>query len=313
MPCQHFVQDPEFWFEDGSIILIACHTGFKVYRRLLMEHSPFFRDLFRIPQPAGAPKIDGCPYVVLMDRPEQLKHLLRVIFPTNGNLVFGKPHALVTMDAVAGTVRLAHKYQMDQLLAQGLSILMDYYTDDFDLWIKPDRPVSMAATDLDAISAINIAHLTKTPTILPLAFLHASRVGSAALRGCIRDRVLTEGLSFEDLERVLNGRTIFLKASSKALARITAPQASDMCADTRRCTRILAAKACELDVALEDMYTSDKVLKWASEYSKPDTSTGMRLCEKCREMIAERETDELKDLWNELPDYFDLIVEGWGA
>ena len=92
-PLQYFTRDKEFWFEDGSIILIASTIGFKVYRRLLKEHSPFFRDLFRIPQPPTTQQIDGCPFVRLSDRPEQVRHLLRVLFPTNGNLVYVCVHA----------------------------------------------------------------------------------------------------------------------------------------------------------------------------------------------------------------------------
>ncbi|KAH9886947.1 hypothetical protein C8Q73DRAFT_794978 [Cubamyces lactineus] len=312
-PIQFFTRDKEFWFEDGSIILIAFTIGFKVYRRLLMEHSPFFRDLFRIPQPPTMQQIDGCPFVRLTDRPEQVRHLLRVLFPTNGNLVFGKSHASVSMDAVAATVRLAHKYQMDQLLAQGLSILMEYYTDDFDAWIKSNRQVPMTATDLDAISAINIAHLTKTPSILPLAFLYASRAGSAVLRGCLRDNVLAERLTIEDTMRVLDGRIAYMEENSRALARIMSPQTSMSCTEGRRCLRFLAAKACELDEALQMTYASRKVLRWADEYAQTGSLSEARLCDKCREMVAEREMDELRELWDDLPKFFGLQVAEWGA
>ncbi|KAI0364033.1 hypothetical protein BV20DRAFT_57181 [Pilatotrama ljubarskyi] len=305
--------DPEFWFEDGSVVLIAYNIGFRVYKRLLVEHSPFFRDLFQIPQPARIPKIEGCPVVVLLDPPERLRHLLRVLYPINGQLSFGKRHAPVSMDAVSAIVLLSHKYQMDQLLAQALSILMEHYTDDFNEWAKPKRKTPLGASALDAISAINIARLTNTPSILPLAFLELSRAGAGVLRGCLRDFSWTEGLTIEDVERVMDGRAAFLKASSKALARIFRPTVSFDCLRSSQCLRVLASKASGLDDQLEMMYQTDAICNWANEFNGVDIETGLKLCDSCREMIAERELEERKDLWSDLPDFFDLTVEGWSV
>ncbi len=87
-PPPTLVHDPEFWFEDGSVVLVSLNTGFRVYKRLLVEHSPFFRDLFQMPQPENAPTVEGTPCVVVSDPPEQVRHLLRVLFPTNGHLTY---------------------------------------------------------------------------------------------------------------------------------------------------------------------------------------------------------------------------------
>ena len=75
------------------------------------------------------------------------------------------------MDVVCSVVMLSHKYQINQLLSQALSHLTEYYTDKFDEWCKPNRITSLKPEPIDAISAINIAALTQTPSILPLAFL----------------------------------------------------------------------------------------------------------------------------------------------
>ena len=88
MPPPNLEHDSEFWFEDGSVVLIAQNVGFRVYKRLLAEHSPFFRDLFRIPQPATAQLIEECPVVLLADYAWQFRHFLRALFPTKGNLTY---------------------------------------------------------------------------------------------------------------------------------------------------------------------------------------------------------------------------------
>ena len=42
---------PEFWFFDGSIVLVAERVMFRVHKAFLARHSVFFRDMFSLPQP----------------------------------------------------------------------------------------------------------------------------------------------------------------------------------------------------------------------------------------------------------------------
>ena len=44
-------RDENFWYEDGTIILIAATVGFRVYRGPLAKHSPVLRDMLSFPQP----------------------------------------------------------------------------------------------------------------------------------------------------------------------------------------------------------------------------------------------------------------------
>ncbi|KAI0742413.1 hypothetical protein C8Q80DRAFT_1188200 [Daedaleopsis nitida] len=311
LPPPNLEHDTEFWFEDGSIVLIAHNVGFRVYKRLLSEHSPFFRDLFQIPQPPGAPKIDGCPFVYLTDLPWQLRHLLRALFPTKGNLTFGRRQDTLDMDAVSAVILLAHKYQIDQLLAQSLSHLLEYYTDDFDEWIKPARNTCLRPTHIDAISAINLAHLTKTHSILPLALLDASMAGSLVLRGCMRGGCVAEGLAFPDLQCVIDGRAAVLEHCSRALARIFAPETAVTCTDSRRCTRSFAHKARVLEDMLEILYREGMARAWAEEF-RNDLGSGWLICEECRTMVKRKDLEERREFWDALPGLFKLEIEGWG-
>ncbi len=82
-------RDEEFWFEDGSIILVAGDVEFRVFKSILAEYSPVFSDMFRLPQPPSPPSssedadepADPCPVVHLSDAPEDLRHILRVTMP----------------------------------------------------------------------------------------------------------------------------------------------------------------------------------------------------------------------------------------
>ena len=72
-------RDKDFWFDDGSVVLIAQTVGFRVYRELLAMRSQVFRDLFAVPQPSGGRLIDGCPIVHLSDTSVALKEFLAAL------------------------------------------------------------------------------------------------------------------------------------------------------------------------------------------------------------------------------------------
>ena len=73
-------RDEEFWFEDGNVILVARDVEFRIYKGLLADHSPVFRDMFSLPQPPAPSdgEIPPCPIVHLSDSPEDLRYVLRI-------------------------------------------------------------------------------------------------------------------------------------------------------------------------------------------------------------------------------------------
>ena len=222
------------------------------------------------------------------------------------------------MDALSAVIGLAHKYQVDQLVAQGLAHLMEYYTDDFAEWTKTDRRTCLDPAPLDAISVINIAHLTNTPSVLPLAFLDVCTVGATVLKGVVRGepQCFTEGLALPDLERVLDGRPAMMDYASRAITRIFKPDTSSYggasgCGSSR-CQRTFSSKLEELEDILSLLYAEGMGRCWAEEF-KNDNGTGWAICERCRDIVEKRDVSERKAFWNELPKFFGLEVEGWSA
>lgn len=76
-----YARDDEFWFADGSIVLVAGNTTFRVYHGILATNSVVFHDMLQFPQPPTMPSLSGCPTLEISDSPTDLKHLLRVLFP----------------------------------------------------------------------------------------------------------------------------------------------------------------------------------------------------------------------------------------
>lgn len=76
---------PDLWFSDGSVVLKAESTSFRVHTSQLMRRSAFFRDLFSLPRPGkDAVELDGtydgCPLLVLHDSAEDLSNLLKALY-----------------------------------------------------------------------------------------------------------------------------------------------------------------------------------------------------------------------------------------
>ena len=214
------------------------------------------------------------------------------------------------MDALSAVLRLAHKYQVDQLMAQAISHLTEYYTDDFRDWINLERTTCLEADYIDAITAINLAHLTNTPSILPLAYLDACEAGSALFDGCVRGGAYVEGLPIKDLRHIMDGKAAVLTHCSKAIARIFSPEPSETCTSNKACMRALVYKASELDEMLRLLTVEGMARCWANEF-RLDTGSGWTICEECRDMVQERDLEERRDFWKALPGMFNLHIEGW--
>ena len=77
------VRDPDYWYSDGSIVIVVQGVGFRVHKSLLAQQSNAFRDLFMVPTPptpSPADVMDGCPVVRLTDTSHDFRELLRVIY-----------------------------------------------------------------------------------------------------------------------------------------------------------------------------------------------------------------------------------------
>lgn len=74
----------EFWFHDGSIVLLVGALMFRVHQTVLSTHSEVFAGLFVVPQPPAGTKgqemIEGCHVVQLHDDPSDFVDLLKGIY-----------------------------------------------------------------------------------------------------------------------------------------------------------------------------------------------------------------------------------------
>ncbi|KAF7312602.1 BTB domain-containing protein [Mycena indigotica] len=103
----------EIWHPDGSVVLEAVTTQFRVHWSVLALHSTFFRGLLDLPQPLeqSRPSIEGCPVVELSDAPEDIEQLLKALYDP----LFFVQKAL-PLKTLGSVIRICRKYEFHDLL-----------------------------------------------------------------------------------------------------------------------------------------------------------------------------------------------------
>lgn len=76
-----FAQDAEYWYSDGTVILLArAEVAFRVHKGILADHSTVFGDLFAVSQPQGGEWHADCPIINLSDAPGEVRWLLKALY-----------------------------------------------------------------------------------------------------------------------------------------------------------------------------------------------------------------------------------------
>ncbi|KAF7370416.1 BTB domain-containing protein [Mycena sanguinolenta] len=112
----------EFWFSDGSVVLQAVNTQFRVHWSLLARHSLVFCDMQGLPQPSDEPSVDGCPVVQLQDDPTDVEFLLSTLYDP----AFLSQKTL-PLAAVGALIRLGRKYGFRVFLKSAVARITSHY------------------------------------------------------------------------------------------------------------------------------------------------------------------------------------------
>ncbi|KAH9835467.1 uncharacterized protein C8Q71DRAFT_797587 [Rhodofomes roseus] len=288
-----FTRDEEIWYDDGNIVLVAGNVGFRVYRGLLAKRSEVFNDLFTVPQPQDSWLVYGCPVVHLSDTPDALRELL-------GVLLCGKRYIWrsdIELDLLSYRIRLAHKYGIEDLLAESVRQLKQLFPATLDAWRDLERHDSPRA-----ITAINLAHLTNTPSVLPSAlYVCCLLANHHLLDGAPHPDGTVNMLGREDLLRCMKAKVQFVRRLTNDIHNMSLPAAN-----IANCT---SAGMCSLafhnfkNAALPRYDLLDTFRK--REYNVNYTA----LCEACIALLQSKMAQSEENLWAKLPRFFDLPVD----
>ncbi|KAJ7741497.1 hypothetical protein B0H14DRAFT_2989372 [Mycena olivaceomarginata] len=112
------------WYKDGSVVLQAESTQFRVHWGVLSGNSTFFRGLEDLPQPSDQPTVDGCPIVELPDAVIDVEYLLKALYD---------PTFLAQTELPLKAVGALFKNLLDSAVAR---VMFEYpmTLQDFDKW-----------------------------------------------------------------------------------------------------------------------------------------------------------------------------------
>ncbi|PIL25826.1 hypothetical protein GSI_11579 [Ganoderma sinense ZZ0214-1] len=323
-------KDDEFWYDDGTIILISQNIEFRVYQGPLAQHSQVFRNMLAFPQPPipgpshasssrttlGSGLVAPCPTVHLTDSPADLRHFLRAL--VLGGTIQDPPPSL-TFYAVCAWIRLGHKYEVDKLVENGLQYLRRFYPSTFTpdpeppgIWagpIRKDRPMDLQGRS--AIAIVNLARLTDSNDLLPLALLECCKLGADIVKGYRREDGTVEFLQPDDLGRCFAAKGALELSVVNAYLRIFEHAPIDgSCDGGQSCVVAFhylryhfRVATCE-DVGVDELLVEDRM----------ESDLTNTLCSQCRcTVISDAVQGKRVLFWNSLPNRFELDVVGWGV
>ncbi|KAJ7612183.1 hypothetical protein FB45DRAFT_843484 [Roridomyces roridus] len=174
------------WFSDGTVVIRAENSIFRVYAALLAARSTVFQDMMGFPQPADVETLEGCPVVQLQDSAVDVTSFFKAIFDSS----FFEPYpARTDLSIVVSVLRLSNKYDVDYLRRRALIHLSSSFPtvlSDYD-----NKWERMSMSDLfferpgASVLAIQIAREVHALWILPSAFYFMAETDESLIQSTL--------------------------------------------------------------------------------------------------------------------------------
>ncbi|CAE6501460.1 unnamed protein product [Rhizoctonia solani] len=207
----NYSRDPDYYFEDGSIILLVQDVLFKIHASLLKAQSQVFKDMFAMPSGDAASITEGSseqrPIVIPQVKPPQFRNLLKMIYTPASSGFHASLQSIDTDDPDSGksawksftfyldVATLCHRFEINEM--------EQWARNRFETLISLsiEAVASNASTDpgvlLDAIHLVNYYicvsdHHTGSQDLVPLFRTPRLREYHPSVFGCIFSIFLSE-------------------------------------------------------------------------------------------------------------------------
>ncbi|KAF8064857.1 hypothetical protein FPV67DRAFT_158026 [Lyophyllum atratum] len=289
---KHF-RSTEFWFSDGSIIVIVENTAFRIHKSILSRHSDVFSDLFTVPQPqTGSEKIDGVEAVRLTDDLSGFTDVIRALYePFHFDKLASNTDLAMLIEFVSGILRISTKYNILCLREKCIAVL------------KTKFPSSLSACDKllssgykyiasTIVRAIPLARETNVPEILPWAFYISTNISHEAL---LEDSIL----SWQDKTLCLVGKNHLWEKQKSVTHKFLfefskAPNCCSYPSCQSRLPPLMSWRR------TEELRGSPHPLNQFEEWDS------LKVCSKCLEHIQAQHQKGRESVWKSLPTIFGL-------
>ncbi|KAF7315143.1 BTB domain-containing protein [Mycena indigotica] len=299
----------EIWHSDGSLVLQAATTQFRVHWSVLSSHSSVFKDMHGIPQPATpGPMVENCPLIQLHDDPQDVENVLRVLYDPTLLLLQKAPQFTL----VASLVRMGRKYNFVNLWKVGVSLLeaeIPTSLAQFDALRRNKLKTGIVDYPGLYMDILTLVRDNQIYTLQPGAYYVVLKKYSKEelLDGISRPDGITSQLSPADLRQCLLSTEKILKAQFQPgyalslLADIPAPMnlnCTSNCSSKNSCTelRLMELKRSALSLVLIPPVFSEQII----------AQTYRSFCQYCRDEILLLRANGRQKGWNDLPGFFGL-------
>ncbi|KAJ7250527.1 hypothetical protein B0H12DRAFT_1019195 [Mycena haematopus] len=285
----------ESWYRDGSVVLQATNTQFRVHWGVLAQHSSVFRDMEGLPQPSDQPTIDGCPIVELSDDAKDVEYLLKALY----NPAFHCEKVL-PLPVVGALIRLGRKYDFQYLLDSAVARLTAEFPatlKDYDALRSMQTIPSYRGLLFDVMT---LASDNNILSVLPCVYYKVI-VSCATLLfdGFARTDGTRASLSDLDFRRCAVGRERLLLKQFQPGYTLGWSRKWEFnnCADSVGCR---TSREAILTAYLRDTFP------YVGALGPPSDLNIFQFCAACRQRMTESMTVSRKKIWDELPGVFDL-------
>lgn len=216
------------------------------------------------------------------------------------------PVSLPNYHMISAYVRIAHKYQMDAILAEWIDYLKLHFTRSYANWKAHAELLPPGFDLIHVIGVVNLARLVTCPSVLITALAVCTALGPEIVHGFLREDGQREMLSPDDLGRVFNAKGQLVQANAMATISALCPAEADTdCKTPEECCEAITEALTEFrDWHKHDVLASLEFFpKWTPvwEYLKD-----YGICLLCAECLAERYDHELGNAWLNLAQIVDV-------
>ncbi|KAJ7125131.1 hypothetical protein C8R44DRAFT_914756, partial [Mycena epipterygia] len=304
------IERSEIWYKDGSVVLQAQGTQFRVHWGVLSQHSSFFREMEDLPQPPEQDSVEGCPVVELSDSAADVEHLLRTLY----NPLFSNEN-VVPFPILASIVRLGRKYSFEGLLDAAVERLtfenpasLERYDALNRVAYSPSRYLHYLGIYYDTIT---LARENNLFSVLPSAYYRAiqkHRQASFFLLTTLFDGVTRGDGTFVtllpmDQRRCVLGRERIMRAQFQAGNTLGWFQLQNAESPVTPCTTIAQCNR-RRDATFRSFLLDPKL--FALRTFNPMKDWRDKMCFHCRQQAQQSITAGRIKMWEELPGFFDL-------
>ncbi|KAF8963105.1 hypothetical protein BDZ97DRAFT_1821782 [Flammula alnicola] len=290
VPEAPIVRHPEFYFSDGSVVVIVERTAFRIHQSVLARHSEVFNGMWDVPQPSKAEMYDGCPMVVLSDSVNDFVDVMRVIYDAFHFDKLKPDTSLSTLITfISGILRISTKYSMQQLRNKCITIIQEKFPSTLKGCDEVlTRGIQYVPSEI--VRIIPLARETTVPKVLPWAFYLCAHISV--------DEILANSvLSWRDKALCLAGKERLWEMQKKQTHSFLldfkqSPQCATGCQS--RVPRGLKLEN------IENLRVSPHPLEEYTDWKS------LMLCNKCQAMAEAQHRDGREKVWQMLPSLFHL-------